>query len=56
MVYTVTFNPAIDYVVHMDEVKIGETNHSKTVKNSSGGDDYVDRRTIYHYFRNCQAK
>ena len=28
MVYTVTFNPAIDYVIHVDEVKLGETNRS----------------------------
>lgn len=37
MVYTVTFNPAIDYVVHMDEVKIGETNHSKGEEIYFGG-------------------
>ena len=26
MVYTVTFNPAIDYVVHTGEMKLGSTN------------------------------
>lgn len=29
MVYTVTFNPAIDYVVHIDSIKTGATNRSK---------------------------
>lgn len=28
MVYTVTFNPAIDYVVHTNELKVGKTNRS----------------------------
>lgn len=29
MIYTVTFSPAIDYVIYMDELKPGETNRSK---------------------------
>lgn len=29
MIYTVTFSPAIDYVIYMDELKLGETNRSK---------------------------
>lgn len=29
MVYTVTFNPAIDYVVHTDKMKVGDVNRSK---------------------------
>lgn len=28
MIYTVTFNPAIDYVVHMDELRLGYVNRS----------------------------
>lgn len=28
MIYTVTFNPAVDYVVHTDEMKTGMTNRS----------------------------
>lgn len=28
MIYTVTFNPALDYVVFMDELKVGEINRS----------------------------
>ena len=28
MVYTVTFNPAIDYVVHTGEMKLGAVNRS----------------------------
>ena len=29
MIYTVTFSPAIDYVVYMDDLKQGETNRTK---------------------------
>ena len=28
MIYTVTFNPAIDYVVHTDDMKTGSVNRS----------------------------
>ena len=28
MIYTVTFNPAIDYVVYMDGLEVGETNRT----------------------------
>lgn len=37
MVYTVTFNPAIDYVVRMDELKTGSVNRSKSEKMFFGG-------------------
>lgn len=37
MVYTVTFNPAIDYVIHVDEVKLGETNRSECEELYFGG-------------------
>lgn len=37
MVYTVTFNPAIDYLVSLDEVKYGMTNRVKTEAVISGG-------------------
>ena len=37
MVYTVTFNPAIDYVIRMDEVKLGATNRSKSEEMYFGG-------------------
>ena len=29
MIYTVTFNPAIDYVVYVSELKVGKTNRSQ---------------------------
>lgn len=29
MIYTVTFNPAIDYVVYVNEMKVGKTNRSQ---------------------------
>ena len=37
MVHTVTFNPAIDYVVHTGEMKIGATNRSEREEMYFGG-------------------
>lgn len=37
MVYTVTFNPAIDYVVRTDELVVGMTNRSKSEEMYVGG-------------------
>lgn len=37
MIYTVTFNPAVDLVVHADELKIGTTNRSKSEEIYFGG-------------------
>lgn len=37
MVYTVTFNPAIDYVIRMGEVKLGATNRSEKEEIYFGG-------------------
>lgn len=37
MVYTVTFNPAIDYVVHTGEMKLGATNRSEREELYFGG-------------------
>lgn len=37
MVYTVTFNPAIDYVVHTGEMKFGKTNRSEREEIYFGG-------------------
>ena len=37
MVYTVTFNPAIDYVVRVKEILVGATNHSEREEIYFGG-------------------
>lgn len=37
MVYTVTFNPAIDYVIRIEEVKLGATNRSEKEEIYFGG-------------------
>lgn len=37
MVYTVTFNPAVDYVVHTDEIAVGGVNRSKSERIYFGG-------------------
>ena len=37
MVYTVTFNPAIDYVIHVDELRTGNVNRSDREQMFRGG-------------------
>ncbi|GAB3056093.1 1-phosphofructokinase [Virgibacillus ainsalahensis] len=37
MIYTVTLNPSIDYVVQADHVKLGEINHSRSGQQFPGG-------------------
>ncbi len=37
MIYTVTFNPALDYIMHTGEITIGETNRSKSEEIYIGG-------------------
>ncbi len=37
MIYTVTFNPAIDYIVHMEDFKAGYTNRTKSEEYYFGG-------------------
>jgi 1-phosphofructokinase len=37
LVYTVTFNPAIDYVVHTAEMRLGEVNRSSSEEMYFGG-------------------
>ena len=37
MVYTVTFNPALDYVVRMEDLQPGETNRTVSDEIQFGG-------------------
>ncbi len=37
MVYTITFNPAVDYVVHLEDIKVGAVNRSTAEEISFGG-------------------
>ena len=37
MIYTVTFNPAIDYVVHFDRLRPGEINRNEAEEFQFGG-------------------
>lgn len=37
MIYTVTFNPAVDYIVHADEIELGSVNRSKGESICFGG-------------------
>lgn len=37
MIYTVTFNPAIDYVIHIEEIRLGSINRMESEKLYFGG-------------------
>ncbi|MGN0499344.1 MAG: 1-phosphofructokinase [Acutalibacteraceae bacterium] len=37
MIYTVTFNPALDYVLHLDKLEVGEINRSVSEQIINGG-------------------
>jgi 1-phosphofructokinase len=37
MIYTITFNPSIDYIVKLDELKIGEVNRTEMDSKYPGG-------------------
>ena len=37
MIYTVTFNPSLDYVIFVDDFKAGKTNRSHSEKIYPGG-------------------
>ena len=37
MIYTVTFNPCLDYVMHTGELDFGHTNRSESEEFSVGG-------------------
>ena len=46
MVYTVTFNPAIDYVVHTAEMRLGEVNRSSSEEMYFGGKGINVSKTV----------
>lgn len=37
MIYTITFNPAVDYIIHIDEIKTGSVNRTKAEEIHFGG-------------------
>ena len=47
MIYTVTFNPAIDYVVHADHLQIGATNRAASEEYYFGGKG-INVSTVLH--------
>ena len=30
MIYTVTFNPAVDYVIHLEDIELGAVNRTES--------------------------
>ena len=56
MIYTVTFNPALDYVVHMnDELEIGSVNRSSSEKFYYGGKG-INVSTVLNHLGNDNMK
>lgn len=45
MIYTITFNPAVDYVVYTDELQVGKVNRSKAKRYIS-----AERVLMYLWF------
>lgn len=37
MVYTVTFNPSLDYIISVDDFRLGMTNRTRTEQMLPGG-------------------
>ncbi len=37
MIYTVTFNPSLDYIIHTDNIRLGETNRCTSERLVAGG-------------------
>ena len=37
MIYTVTFNPSLDYAMEMDEIETGALNRAKSTQVTAGG-------------------
>lgn len=37
MIYTITFNPALDYISQVDNFEVGKINRTKTEEILSGG-------------------
>ena len=48
MIYTVTFNPALDYVVFLDNLKLGDVNRSTRESIFYGGKG-INVSTILNY-------
>ncbi len=47
MIYTVTFNPALDYVVRMDNLRLGQTNRTRDELLQAGGKG-INVSTVLH--------
>ena len=37
MIYTVTFNPAVDYVIHLEDIELGAVNRTESEEIIFGG-------------------
>lgn len=48
MIYTITFNPALDYHVHVEQLRLGEVNRSTSERLISGGKG-INVSTVLHH-------
>lgn len=55
MIYTLTLNPAIDYIMQIDEIKLGKTNRSRSEKMLPGGKGINVSRVLNQFQLENQA-
>ena len=54
MIYTITLNPSLDYVMMVNELKNGETNRSQAEKIYPGGKGFNVSRILNQMFNDLQ--
>ena len=47
MIYTITFNPALDYIVHVEDIKTGIVNRTQSEEIKFGGKG-INVSTVLH--------
>ena len=48
MIYTVTLNPSIDYIMRLDDFKFKETNRAKVIELYAGGKGIMVSKLLHN--------
>lgn len=48
MIYTVTLNPSIDYIMRLDDLEFGETNRAKVTELYAGGKGIMVSKLLHN--------
>ena len=56
MIYTVTFNPSIDYMISVSDLQLGRTNRSEAEYILPGGKGINVSRVLTYYFTHLHNK